>query len=255
MFWDRCVKFRQTVIPFQMNVEQVYLLAGFYEESMPGSYGRVYSGSDERLMNYNRFQVHGGMFVRSDSTTNNKNGQCGSLDSYPSSSSYSLVSCSALLERSFKEQLLSKYASNAYLSHKAMQIPYIFAAASELLVSALYSSYLLLQALPSFFSSVFSYRSLWCSASWPLRSSIKMITCWWFGHLPKKKNRTTTMMTVNLMKKQNTEQLLFVMILCCRPLKQVMVPLSWWWWRIQARCRHPSQVNVFFSESEIFIFL
>lgn len=117
-----------------MNVEQVYLLAGFYEESMPGSYGRVYSGSDERLMNYNRFQVHGGMFVRSDSTTNNKNGQCGSLDSYPSSSSYSLVSCSALLERSFKEQLLSKYASNAYLSHKAMQIPYIFAAASELLV-------------------------------------------------------------------------------------------------------------------------
>ena len=79
-----CMKLRQTVIPFQMRVEEVYLrdavvnggMAGFYDESMPWVYGRVYSDSaGDRLEPYQRLKdAIGGLLVRFGSLTNNEHG-------------------------------------------------------------------------------------------------------------------------------------------------------------------------------------
>lgn len=78
-----CVKLRQTVIPFQMNVEEVYLndvtvnggMAGAYGENKDRIYGHVYSGSDTRLApGGTQPNMKGGMLIRLDSATLNSKG-------------------------------------------------------------------------------------------------------------------------------------------------------------------------------------
>lgn len=87
-----CVKLRQTVVPFQLEIEQVYVpntlvnggMAGYYDEATSRIYGRVYSDSDDRLMNYNRLQnAKGGILVRSSSRDNNNKGNSSTQDGFP----------------------------------------------------------------------------------------------------------------------------------------------------------------------------
>lgn len=88
-----CIKLRQTVIPFQLRVEDVFVeetlvnggMGGFYEdESLPWVYGRVYSDSpgDRLIANPKWIESKGGLLVRSGSTTNNEKGNQTLISTY-----------------------------------------------------------------------------------------------------------------------------------------------------------------------------
>ncbi|KAF0687209.1 Aste57867_21065 [Aphanomyces stellatus] len=79
-----CMKLRQTVVPFQVKLEQSYLypsallssgMAGFYDEAnvayLPNSsvYGRMWTPGNQRLQNYYKMSAtQGGILVRPDNT-------------------------------------------------------------------------------------------------------------------------------------------------------------------------------------------
>lgn len=87
-----CIHIRQTVIPFQLNIEETHVddvlvnggMAGYYEEDRPRIYGRVYSGSDTRLARFPSFlNAQGGLLLRSDSASLNAKGNASLLTLYP----------------------------------------------------------------------------------------------------------------------------------------------------------------------------